>query len=174
MRRPDFGRHKDIAALDAGGMQALAYFTLIIVHLRGVDVAVAEPQRLFHHANASPPAQIPGAEPNERDLGALRSDARCWPNRAHASHCGACGGLTIREFGRWSFAISAISASLSLRSRLPRFSASRSRFEVRGIGMICCCSRKRNATWVGVFPWALPIAAAPPRQALYRAPADNS
>src|SRR6516225_1233466 len=133
MRRPDFGRQKDIAALDAGGMQALAYFTLIIVHLRGVDVAVAEPQRLFHHANASPPAQIPGAEPNERDLGAVRSDARCWPNRAHASHCGACGGLTIRESGRWSFAISAISASLSLRSRLPRFSASRSRFEVRGI-----------------------------------------
>ena len=30
MRRPDLGRHKDIAALDAGGVQALAYFGFLI------------------------------------------------------------------------------------------------------------------------------------------------
>ena len=61
MRRPDLGGDKHVAALDARGVQALPHFALIVVHLRRIDVAVAEPQRLFDHAGA----------------GSARADPRC-------------------------------------------------------------------------------------------------
>src|SRR5262249_56508764 len=83
MRRPDFGGDKHVAALDAGGMQSLAHFALVVVHLRGVDMPVTKPQCRLDHAGAGAPAQIPGAKPKERNLGAVRRDARCWSNRAH-------------------------------------------------------------------------------------------
>jgi hypothetical protein len=50
-----------------------------------------------------------------------------------SSHLGACGGLTTRPSGRASLAISAISASVSAKSKTPMFSARRSRFDVRGM-----------------------------------------
>src|SRR5581483_6569870 len=133
-----------------GSVQALPYFSFIVVHFRGVDVAIAEAKRLLDHPRAAASAQLPGAEPKKRDPGAVRGNFRAYRG-THVSHFGACGGLTIRESGRTSLAISAISVSLSRKSRLPRFSARRLRLDVRGIGMICCCSRNRSATCAGVL-----------------------
>ena len=74
MRRPDLGGDEHLVARHAGGAQPLAHLALVVVHLRGVDVAVAEPQRLLDHARAGASAQIPGAETDERDAGAFGFD----------------------------------------------------------------------------------------------------
>ena len=63
---PDFRGEEDVVAAHAGGAQAVADFALIVVDLRGIDVAIAEPQRLLDHAGGRPPAQLPGAEPDRR------------------------------------------------------------------------------------------------------------
>src|SRR6185312_7746316 len=47
---------------------ALTDFTFIIVHLRGIDVAVANADRLLSEARAITAAQGPGAKPDDRDL----------------------------------------------------------------------------------------------------------
>src|ERR1044072_5454521 len=86
MRRRDFGGDKHVDALDAGRVQALADFALIVVHLRGVDVAITESQRRFDHAGACTPAQIPGAKPKQRNLGVTRRDAGHACIRVHSSH----------------------------------------------------------------------------------------
>ena len=160
MARPDFRGHEHLVALGARGAKTLADLALVLVDLGGIDVAIAEPQRLLDQARAGSPAQLPGAEPEQR-IRAPRASTFGWGAIALTSvlaiHCGACGGLTMREPGRASMAISAISASVSLKSRLPRFSASRSRFDVRGIGMIFSCSRKRSDTCAGDLLWARPM-----------------
>ena len=71
MRRPDLGDDEHLVALDAGGAQPLPDLALVVVHLGGVDVAIAEPQRLLDDARAGAPAQVPGAETDERDAGAV-------------------------------------------------------------------------------------------------------
>src|SRR5260370_40833668 len=106
MRWPHFGGYEHVAALDARSVQALASFALIVVHFRGVDVAIAEPQSRFNDAGTGAAAQVPGSKPNERDLGVVGGNARDRSDRAHVSHFGACGGLTIRESGRLSLPIS--------------------------------------------------------------------
>jgi hypothetical protein len=45
----------------AGGAQTLADLALVVVHFRGVDVAIAQAQRLLDHSHTSTPAQVPGA-----------------------------------------------------------------------------------------------------------------
>src|SRR5262245_17645981 len=57
------------------------------------------------------------------------------------SHCGACGGLTTRPSARLRPPSSAISASLSLKSKMARLAARWSGLAVRGIGMMPCCTR---------------------------------
>ena len=42
---PDFGGEKDVLALEAGAAQTGTDFALIAVHLRGVEMPVAELQR---------------------------------------------------------------------------------------------------------------------------------
>ena len=74
MRRPDFGGDEHLVALDAGGAQPLAHLAFVVVQLGGVDVAVAEPQRLLDDPRAGTPAQLPGAETDQRDAGAVRFD----------------------------------------------------------------------------------------------------
>src|SRR5262249_31468307 len=154
---PYFRGHEYVATLDAGGAQAVSHVTLVVVHLGSVDVPVAETKRLFDDPRASAPAQIPRTEPQQWNAGAAGFDARGRFDRAHESHFGACGGLTILESGRFNAAISVISASLSSKSRLPRFSTRRSRFEVRGIGIMFCCSRNRSATCAGDLPCSRPM-----------------
>ena len=75
MARPDFRGHEHVVALDAGSAQALAYFALVFVDFRGVDVPIAEPQRLLDHPRADPAAQFPGAEPKQAGC------ARLWPRQ---------------------------------------------------------------------------------------------
>ena len=74
MRRPDLGGDEHVVALDAGCAQSFADLALVVVHLRGIDVAVAKPQRLLDDPRAGATAQIPGAEPDQRNAGAMRFD----------------------------------------------------------------------------------------------------
>src|SRR5262245_27294902 len=71
VRLPHLRGDEDLVALDAGGAQALADLALVVVHRGGIDVAVAEPQRLLDHARADAAAQVPGAEPDERNARAV-------------------------------------------------------------------------------------------------------
>src|SRR5262249_27762251 len=74
MRRPHLGNDEYVVARHARSAQPLAHLTLVVVHLGGVDVAIAEPKRLLHNACTRAPAQIPGAEPQQRNACALRLD----------------------------------------------------------------------------------------------------
>src|SRR6185437_6644728 len=114
-RRLYLGGDHHLVAL-AGGAHALAHFPLIIVHLRGVDVAVADADRLLDQPRAIASAQRPGAETDQRNFKYLG------PGRRHqgVSHTGACGGLTTRILVALSFLSSAISASSSLKSNTSR------------------------------------------------------
>jgi hypothetical protein len=42
MRGPDLGGHEHVIALDAGSANAVADFALVLIDLRGVDMAIAE------------------------------------------------------------------------------------------------------------------------------------
>src|SRR6185295_4968017 len=74
MRGPDLGGDEDLAALHAGGAQPLPDLAFVVVHLGGVDMAIAQPQRLLDHARAGLAAQVPGAETDERNLCAVGLD----------------------------------------------------------------------------------------------------
>ena len=74
MRRPHLGGDEHLVARDARGAQRLADLALVVVHLRRVDVAIAEPQRLLDDARAGAPAQLPGAETDQRNTRAVRVD----------------------------------------------------------------------------------------------------
>src|SRR3989304_4835056 len=128
--------NKDLAAL-AGGAHPLAHLALIVVHLRGVDVAIAEADRLLDNARAVAPAQRPGAEPDKRNTETFRLDKLV----QGVSHCGACGGLTTRILVALSFLSSAISASDSLKSNTSRFSFRCAGVAVRGIAQRPSCTR---------------------------------
>ena len=67
MRRPDLGGEEDVVARHAGGAHALTDLALIVVHLRGVDMPVSEPQRLLDEPGASAATQLPGAKPDCRN-----------------------------------------------------------------------------------------------------------
>src|SRR6516165_1606832 len=56
-----------------------------------------------------------------------------------------------------SRAISATSAGESSKSKIAKFSASRSRRLVRGMTAMPCCTRKRRLTCAAVLPCALPM-----------------
>ena len=60
--------------LDARSAQALADLAFVLVDLRGVDVAIAELDRLLDQPRAGSPAQLPGAEPDRRDFCAIGFD----------------------------------------------------------------------------------------------------
>src|SRR5262249_28338454 len=134
----------------------LTAFGFVVVKLGGIDVTVAEPQRLLDHTRARPPAQLPGAQPDERDARAMcLEDMRrnCHQHLevisfapVQLSHCGACGGSTTRRWVCLRRAISVISASLNLKSNTVRLAARWSGLAVRGIGVIPCCTRYRSAT----------------------------
>src|SRR5215217_3210335 len=74
MRRPDLGGEEDLIALHARGAQALADLAFVFVHLRGVDVAIAEPQRLLDDPRTGASAQLPGAQPDRRNSCAIGFD----------------------------------------------------------------------------------------------------
>ena len=58
---PDLGRHEYLVTSNLRGAQAFSDLALIFIDLRGVDVAITEPQRLLDQARAGSPAQFPGA-----------------------------------------------------------------------------------------------------------------
>ena len=86
----DLGGDHDVVAL-AGGAHALADRRLVAVHLRGVDVAIAERDGLLHQPRAIAPGQLPGAEPDNRQFEAVgnRRDREihvtAYPIPAHAA-----------------------------------------------------------------------------------------
>src|SRR6185503_9703601 len=69
--RPDLGRDEHLAARHAGGPQAIANVALVAIHRSGVDVAIAKLEGLLDHSRAGFPAQVPGAEPDQRNAGAV-------------------------------------------------------------------------------------------------------
>src|ERR1700730_14655737 len=64
MGGPELGGHEHILAPDLRGAQALADLAFVLIDLRGVDVAIAELQRLLDQTRAGSPAPVPGAAPN--------------------------------------------------------------------------------------------------------------
>src|SRR3979409_1098360 len=74
MRGPDLGGHEHVVAPDPRGAQALADLAFVLIDLGGVDVAIAELQRLLDQPRAGSSAQLPGAEPDRRNLRAAGLD----------------------------------------------------------------------------------------------------
>jgi hypothetical protein len=74
VRGPHLRGDEHRVAFQPGGAQPLSHLALVIIKLGGVDVTVAEPQRLLDDARTGAPAQLPGAETDERDAGAVRLD----------------------------------------------------------------------------------------------------
>src|SRR5438445_747470 len=74
MGGPDLGRDEHIVASHSRSAQALANLAFVLIDLRGVDVAVAEPQRLLDQTRAGSPPQLPGAEPDRGNFGAVGLD----------------------------------------------------------------------------------------------------
>ena len=74
MRRPDLGGDEDLVTSDIGGAQSFSHLAFVVVKLGGIDVAIAELQRLLYDTRTGAPAQLPGAEPNEGNAGAVRFD----------------------------------------------------------------------------------------------------
>jgi hypothetical protein len=64
VRGPHFCGDEHLVAGNAGAAQSLAHFQLIVVHLGGIDMAIAEAQRLRDETRAAFPAQFPCAEPD--------------------------------------------------------------------------------------------------------------
>ena len=95
MTGPDFGGDEHVAALDAGRAQTFTDFALVVIHLGGVDVPVAEPQRLLDDARAGAAAQFPGAEADQRNPCAVCFDARDWFEFAHLTPAGSGKARTI-------------------------------------------------------------------------------
>ena len=83
---PDFGGHEHFVALYPRGAQALADLALVLIDLRGVDVALAEPDRLLDQARASSPTQLPGAEPDGWDFSAVGLDVLHGGTRTNGPH----------------------------------------------------------------------------------------
>src|SRR5262249_27871589 len=153
MRGPHFGGDEHLVALYCGGAQPLPHLAFVVVELGGIDVAVAVPQRMLDDAHAGAPAQPPGAQAGEGKTRPARLDHRRCNGRHHfppfgiagsrpqSSQRGACGGLTTRMPPCLSLSISAISASLSLKSKTARLAARWSGLGVRGIAMMPRCTR---------------------------------
>jgi hypothetical protein len=68
VRGPNFGGHEHLVAVDAGSAQPLADLAFVFVDLSGIDMAIAEPERLLDQTRASAPAQF---EPDYRNLCAI-------------------------------------------------------------------------------------------------------
>src|SRR5207245_1373914 len=58
------------------GAQAVADLALVLIDLGGIEVAIAEPQRLLDQPRATAAAQLPGAEPDRGDFGAVGFDKK--------------------------------------------------------------------------------------------------
>src|ERR1700761_4173386 len=74
MRGPDFRRHEHVVAPDARGAQPVTNLALVLIDLRGIDVAIAEPQRLLDQSRTGASAQLPGAQPDRGNDGAVGLD----------------------------------------------------------------------------------------------------
>src|SRR6266436_5765209 len=74
MGGPDLGRDEHIVASHSRSAQALANLAFVLIDLRGVDVAIAEPQRLLDQTRAASPPQLPGAAPDRGHFGAVGFD----------------------------------------------------------------------------------------------------
>jgi hypothetical protein len=69
--RTDLRRDEDVAAVDAAGGDAGRHLGLVAVRARGVYVPVPDLERVAHALGRFTAPQLPGAEPDPRDLGPL-------------------------------------------------------------------------------------------------------
>ena len=70
----DFGHDENLLALDAGCTHALADLAFVPVHLRGVEMPIAELDRLFDDPHTVAPVQSPGAKAHGRNAAAFGFD----------------------------------------------------------------------------------------------------
>jgi hypothetical protein len=83
---PDLGREPDVGAVDSAGRDPLADLSLVLVRPRGVDVPVADLERIADALARVLAGDQPGAEAEPRDLGALdRELGRISSHVRHAS-----------------------------------------------------------------------------------------
>ncbi len=68
---PDLGRHEHLVTANVRRVDALADIALVLIDLCGVDVAIAEPDRLLDDACTNAATQFPCPEANGRDAGAV-------------------------------------------------------------------------------------------------------
>src|SRR5581483_8628123 len=71
---PDLGGEEDVVALHAGCTHPVPDLALVLIDLRGVEMAIAEFQRLLHKARTGASAQLPGAKSDCGDFGAIGLD----------------------------------------------------------------------------------------------------
>jgi hypothetical protein len=94
MRRPDLGGDENALAPDPRRPQTVAHLAFVVVHLRSIDMAVAEPQCLLDDARASASAQFPGAQTYERNARAFHVD--------DVHHDSVTVGEALHPIGRFS------------------------------------------------------------------------
>src|ERR1043165_554845 len=148
------GGDEHIFAPHARGVQPLAHLLLVAVDQRAVEMTIAEFQRLLGDARADASVELPGAETDRWNFCAV--GVHGLHHAPHTSHFGACGGLTTRPSGFFRVAISLISAGLSEKSSISRFSFCRSGLPEPGMTMMPCCTSQRSETWLAVLRCASP------------------
>src|SRR5580700_2445528 len=68
---PDFCGDEDVLARHTGSTEAFADFALVAVILRGIEMPVAQMQRRLDQLDAETVLQCHGAEPDDREFGAM-------------------------------------------------------------------------------------------------------
>src|SRR5579883_1377476 len=101
MRRPHFRRDEELVASHPRGADALAHFAFIVVDLRRIDMPVAQPQRLFDNPRAGAPAQLPGAEADQRDFCSV--GLKTW-YRYDRIHLSSSRSIPLRRLRRTDYA----------------------------------------------------------------------
>jgi hypothetical protein len=68
----ELGGDEDLVAGEPGCVEGLAHASLVLIHLRGVDVAVASLERLTNHGGRVARGDLPDAETELRNRGPVR------------------------------------------------------------------------------------------------------
>src|SRR5262249_6879468 len=112
-------------------------------------------------AVALPVVEADGLDPGEALERPGEAHGRILPTGKQHERVFGAGSAHCTTPPSWlaSATISAISSALSSKSKISKFSDSRSSLLVRGMTTNCCCTRKRRLTCAALLPCALPMRA---------------
>jgi len=117
---PYLGDEKNLLALDPGGGEPLPDLALIAVHLRGIEMAIAVPQRRADDIDAGCVPELHGSQSKDRDGGAGGASdglVQCLQStfaNLRNQH------ITLEKLNRISFAIASIRSRPSRQSMCAR------------------------------------------------------